>query len=359
MLCINPHGAPGCQCEAVLEISWSDTHILLSSLGWFLFFSCLEVHHEGVLSFLFEATLRKLTLTAVSALWSPVCSPQLCSSASLTSGTHVLFHSGAGLKQKTQTYPSQTGGSHHPKECAQLWEATTSRSIPVRASQVHPWKQSMTPVSPWPESCAEERHQHGGFLLQPRSLFFSLCLSSLPRHCLFPLSPVLALDIGISIEACSVVSAQQVSASSWSQVSGAGQIGRSLVTSTGKSCTFSTCGFLPFSVQSFCPCAGLRDAHVLKCLFLVSLLCLGSVLKKLHSLPGYFFPSPSRAEAEKTTQQCCCAGRGSEMLLRMGWVMLSERATPLVDHVGWLQPTLWNAEPQRGCPGDRVTACHS
>ena len=109
---------------------------------------------------------------------------------------------------------SQTGGSHHPKECAQLWEATTSRSIPVRASQVHPWKQSMTPVSPWPESCAEERHQHGGFLLQPRSLFFSLCLPSLPRHCLFPLSPVLALDIGISIEACSVVSAQQVSASS-------------------------------------------------------------------------------------------------------------------------------------------------
>lgn len=84
-----------------------------------------------------------------------------------------------------------------------------------------------------------------------------------------------------------------------------------------------------------------------------------AVLKKLHSLPGYFFPSPSRAEAEKTTQQCCCAGRGSGMLLRMGWVMLSERATPLVDHVGWLQPTLWNAEPQRGCPGDRVTACHN
>lgn len=137
--------------------------------------------------------------------------------------------------RKTQTQCSVwQGGSHHSKECAQLWEGTASPSITVRAPQVHPWKQSMAPVSPWPESCAEERHQHGGLLLQPRSLFFSLCLPSLPRRCLFPGSAVLALDIGISIEGCSVVSAQQVSASFWSQVSGAGQIDRSQVTSTGK-----------------------------------------------------------------------------------------------------------------------------
>lgn len=183
----------------------------------------------------------------------------------------------------------------------------------------------MIPVSPWPESCAEDKHQHGGFLLQSGSLFFSLCLPSLPRRCLFPGSAVLAPDIGISTEGCSVVSAQQVSASFSSQVSGAGQIDRSPVTSTGKSYSFSTClenpekAFLPFSLQSFCACAGLRDAHALKCFFLETLLCLGSgYLKKLHSLPGYFFPSPSRAEAEKTTQHCCCADRDSQMLLRMG-----------------------------------------
>lgn len=35
MLSIKPRGAPGCQCKAILAISWSDTHSLLSSLGWF------------------------------------------------------------------------------------------------------------------------------------------------------------------------------------------------------------------------------------------------------------------------------------------------------------------------------------
>lgn len=138
-----------------------------------------------------------------------MCSPQPGSSASLTSDTRVLFHSGAGLKQENPNPPRSVGqgGSHQP------WEATALCSVTVRAAQVSPWKQSMTPVSPWPESCAEERHQHVGFLLQPRSVFLSPCLPSVPRHCLFPGSTGLAPDIGISIEGCSVVSARLVSAS--------------------------------------------------------------------------------------------------------------------------------------------------
>lgn len=118
MTCIKPHEAPGCQCKATVEFSWSDSHILLSSLGLFLFISCLEVHHKDVLRFLFGATLGKLNLTAAIALWSPVCS----SSASLTSDTRVLFHSVAGMEQENPNSScSVEQGSHHSEEHVLPW----------------------------------------------------------------------------------------------------------------------------------------------------------------------------------------------------------------------------------------------
>lgn len=158
MLCIKPCGAPGCRCKAVLEISWSDTHILLLTLEWFFFFfvCCLEAHLEGVLRFLYGATLWKLNLTAAIALWSPAFSPQLCSSASLMSDTHVLFHSVAGLKQENPNPPCSVGqgGSHHPKECAQLWEGTASRSVTVRVETVHDPCFSLARVLCWGQASA-------------------------------------------------------------------------------------------------------------------------------------------------------------------------------------------------------------
>lgn len=88
--------------------------------------------------------------------------------------------------RKTQTPHAQVsrGGSHHSKERARPWRPQLHINCSESISSA-PLETVPDPVSPWPESCAEERHQHGGFLLQPRSLFFSLCLPSLPRCCLF------------------------------------------------------------------------------------------------------------------------------------------------------------------------------
>lgn len=92
-----------------------------------LFHLCLEVHSKAVLRLLFGATLRKLNLTAAIALWPPVCS----SSASLTSDTRVLFHSGAGLEQENPNPPmlSQAGGLPSLQGVCTALEATASHQL--------------------------------------------------------------------------------------------------------------------------------------------------------------------------------------------------------------------------------------
>lgn len=241
--------------------------------------SCLEVDHEGVLWDLFlephsenSALLLPFLCGHLSAAHS--CAPQPPSHLKLM----FCFTVWLVWSRKTWTPHAQSdGGLPSPRgACAALGGhsfmfnySESISSVPLEI--VHDPCFSLARLLCWggASACWFSVAAKECFPLplpsqSPQTL-------SLPRECCF------GTRHWISVAGCSVVSAQQVSASFWSQVSGAGQIDRSTCDQCREKLQFLCLLFSSLFCAASVPVL-VWETRTLWNVFLESLLCLGSGL---------------------------------------------------------------------------------